>query len=234
MEPRTKEMDAFDIELAEASGQRSQAWRDIRAGKFTASEIWKLMGEPRSKAAKEAGGWSDDASTYINTKVAEEMTGHCSEVTSHAIEWGMDLEPVAKEHFTIVTGKQVKYSGFKVFNPHAGGSPDGFVEFSHSNQNEALIEIKCPYNSGNQVEYLKLKEGIEIKEEYPKFWWQMQANMLFNSISMCYFVTFDPRFPEKQKMKIVEVYADLEDQNRMVKKLALAIEEKLRIIKLLS
>lgn len=234
MEPRAKEMDAFDIELAEASGQRSQAWRDVRAGKFTASEMWKLMGEPRSKAAKEAGGWSDEASTYINTKVAEEITGHCDQARSAAIEWGEDLEPVAKEHFTVVTGMQVKYLGFKMFNPHAGGSPDGFVDDPEFMEIKSLIEIKCPYNSGNQVEYLKLFMGNQIKEDYPKFWWQMQANMLFNSMGKCYFVTFDPRFPEKQKMKIVEVYADLDDQNKMVKKLMLAIEEKLRIIKLLT
>lgn len=227
MEPRTKEMDAFDLELAEASGQRTQAWRDVRAGKFTASEIHKLMGDPRSKAAKEAGEWSDAANTYINTKVAEELTGHCEQARSNAIEWGEELEPVAKEYFTLITGKPVKFAGFKIFNQHAGGSPDGFID-------GGIIEIKCPYNSGNQVEYLKLTKGIEIQAEYPEYWWQMQANMLFNSVNMCLFVTFDPRFPEKQKMHIVEVHADLDDQNRMAKRLHLAIEHKLNLIKKLT
>jgi hypothetical protein len=228
MEPNIKLLDAFEIELAEAAQQRSQAWRDIRAGKFTASENYKLMGEPRSKAAREAGEWSDTAMTYINTKVAEEMTGQVHQNSAaYPMVWGEDMEPLAKEHFTKVTGEEVRYSGFKMFNPHAGGSPDGFVW-------DALIEIKCPFNSANHIEYLKLLKGIEIKEAYPEYWWQMQTNMLFNDMDRCYFVAFDPRFPEKQKMKIVEVYKDVDDQMRFVKKLTLAIEEKLRLIKLLA
>lgn len=228
MEPRIKDMDQFDRELAEAAQQRSQAWRDIRAGKFTASEIWKLMGDPRSKAAKEAGEWSETAQTYINTKVAEELTGQVHQASSaYPMVWGEDTEPLAKEHFTIITGKEVKHSGFKIFNLHAGGSPDGFVD-------DGLIEIKCPFNSGNHVEYLKLVKGIEIRESYPEYWWQMQANLLFNSKNLCYFAAFDPRFPEAQKMKIVEVHAHPEDQNRMAVRLHKAIDTKLEILKLIT
>lgn len=228
MGPTTKLLDAFDLELAEAHGQRTQEWRDIRAGKFTASQMYRIMGEPRGKLAREMGEWSEPAYNYINSRVAEELTGQMGDPTgAAATEWGTDLEPVAKEHFTKVTGKSVSYAGFKIYNEHVGGSPDGFVDHD-------LIEIKCPYNSGNQVEYLKLRKGIEIQEAYPEYWWQMQSNMLFNASAICYFASFDPRFPEKQKMKIVEVYAHKEDQERLKIRIEKAIESKKKLIELLT
>jgi hypothetical protein len=222
-------LDYFDRELAEASGQRTQAWRDIRAGKFTASQIFRLMGDPLSKAAKEAGEWSDAATTYINEKVAEELTGFLHEnPTAASLEWGTDLEPVAKEFFTKVTGKEVSYAGFKIYNEHAGGSPDGFVGLND------LIEIKCPYNSGNHVEYMKLKKGIELQTEFPKIWWQIQSNLLFNDSPMCNFVSFDPRFPDAHKIKIVEVYALKSDQERIADRITKATHSKLELIKQLT
>src|SRR5688572_2285730 len=224
MEPNIKLLDDFDLELAEAHGQRTQEWKDIRCGKFTASEIFKLMGDPRSKEAREAGEWSDAATTYINTKVAEELTGQIHEnATANSLQWGIDMEPLAKEHFTLITGKQVEYAGFKIYNAHAGGSSDGHV-------GDSLLEIKCAFNSGNHIEYLKLKKGIEIRTEYPEYWWQMQANLLFNDKAMCYFVAFDPRFPEKQKMKIVEVNAHKQDQEKIRQRIDKAILSKKALI----
>lgn len=228
MGPTTKLLDAFDLELAEAHGQRTQQWHDIRAGKFTASCNWQLMGDPRSKEAKEAGEWSDQATTYINQKVAEEITGLVHEsATASSLEWGTDMEPIAKEHFTKVTGKDVSYAGFKIYNQHAGGSVDGHV-------GDFLLETKCPYNSGNHVEYMKLKKGIELRTKFSKIWWQIQSNLLFNDKLMCYFVSFDPRFPEKQKMKIVEVYAHKEDQEKLKGRIEKAIESKKKLIELLT
>lgn len=228
MEPN--KLDAFDLELSEAAAQRSQAWRDVRAGKFTASEIFKLLTEPKSKADKEAGNWSQGAMTYIITKVAEELTGQVHQQSNaYPLVYGIDMEPLAKEYFTNLTGKEVSYSGFKIFNPHSGGSPDGFVD------NDAIIEIKCPFNSANQIEYLSLKSPADLASGYPEYWWQMQANMIFNNRAKTYFVTYDPRFTaDKHKMKILEVPAVPEDQDFMLKKLMKAIEEKLKLIQLLS
>lgn len=228
MGPTTKLLDAFDLELAEAHGQRTQQWRDIRAGKFTSSEMWRLMGEPRSKAAKEAGEWGDEAITYINIKVAEELTGHIHDSpTAASLERGTDLEPVAKKHFSALMGREVFEAGFKVYNAHAGGSIDGDAD-------GPIIEIKAPYNSGNHVEYMKLKKGIELQTQFPKIWWQIQSNLLFNDKVMCYFVSFDPRFPEKQKMKIVEVYAHKEDQEKLKSRIEKAIQSKKKLIELLT
>lgn len=223
-------MDAFDIEMAEAAEQRSEAWRDVRAGRFTASEIFKLMTDPRSKEAREKGEWSDGAMTYILTKVAEDLTGQVHQASNaYPMVYGTDMEPLAKEYFTLITGKEVKFAGFKTFTEHAGGSPDGYVD------EDAIIEIKCPFNSANQINYLRLKSQTDLFVEFPEYWWQCQANMAFNRLTKCYFVTYDPRFKDdNHKLKILELQSDVNDQERMLARLDKAIETKLDIIKSLT
>jgi len=155
-------MDAFEEELAEAATQRSDAWRDVRAGRFTASEIFKLMGDPRSKEARAAGEWSETATTYILTKVAEELTGQVHQASNaFPLVYGTDMEPQAKEYFTTVTGKEIKFAGFKLFTDHSGGSPDGYVD------DDAILEIKCPFNSANQINYLRLKTETVQANRFP-------------------------------------------------------------------
>jgi hypothetical protein len=47
-------------------------------------------------------------------------------------------------------------------------------------------------------------------------------------------VSFDPRFPEKQKMKIVEVYANKEDQEKIKVRIDKAIASKKKLIELIT
>lgn len=223
-------MDAFDSALLDASEQRDEVWRDARCGKFTASEIWKLMTEPQSKADKESGKWSKTALTYINTKVAEELTGQVHQNSNaYPLVWGEEQEPFAKGILEQRTGLKVDKCTFIPFTDHSGGSPDGLIG------DNAILEIKCPYNSSNQVEYLQVKSVKDIKETWPEYYWQCQMNMLFSKRTHCYFVTYDPRFnDEKLMLRVVEFDAEPEDQNRCLKKIEKAIEKKLEIIKSLK
>lgn len=224
------QMDDFEKELLEASEQRSQVWRDVRCGRFTASEFWKLMGEPRSKADKEAGNFSQTALTYIHTKVAEELTGQVHESSpAYPLVWGEEQEPNAKVLFEETTGNKVIPCTFQPFTDHSGGSPDGFVLDTH------ILEIKCPYNSSNQIDYLFVKTIWDILEMWPEYFWQVQMNMVFAKRSRGYFVTYDPRFKEqKHRMKHIEFEALPEYQEQGLKKLDKAIAKKLEILKSLS
>lgn len=219
-------MDDFERELIESQEQRSQGWRDARCGKFTSSEVWKLLGEPRSKAAKEAGGWSDTAMTYIKTKVAEELTGLVHESgPAYPVVWGEEQEENAKAFFTNKTGLKVKTTGFIAFTEECGGSPDGRVN------DDQLIEIKSPFNSTNQVEYLSWKTQYDIRENKPEYWWQMQANMLFAKANLCLFIAYDPRMnKDEHKMKIIEVFPLIDDQQFLLDRIEKAIETKKKIL----
>lgn len=242
-------MDAFDLALTEASEQGSPQWFDGRAGRFTSSEIFKLMESgtrlmnaaelaARPKSGKgSASKYTEDPTalskptlTYIRNKVAETLTGQAensiySQATAHGDTW----EPVAAEYFTKMTGMEFEILSFKPYTDHAGGSPDRKIK----DKNE-ILEIKCPFNSWNQVDYLMLTDQWDLKREYPQYYWQCQANLLFTGADLCHFVTFDYRMnEEKNKMFYLAIKPIKEDQDLLIIKIKMAVEEKLRTLEII-
>jgi len=244
-------MDAFDLALAEASEQGSKAWTDIRAGRFTASEWWKLMNSgtrlmtpaelkarPKSgkgssaKYIEDSTSLSEVAKTYIEEKVAETLTGISKQkVFSYATQHGEELEPIAAEAFAEkMGGLEYEILSFVPFGDHAGGSPDRKIKGA-----KRIVEIKCPYNSVNQVKYLMLTDQYDLKRMFPDFYWQCQTNNLFTGSECCDFVTFDHRMIEdKHKIVHIEVKPIAEDYELIGVKLGTAIKEKLAILDLLK
>jgi hypothetical protein len=181
-------------------------WEQSRIGRFTASEIHKLMQKGRAKDQYFGTG----ATTYIKTKVAEIITGERTpDVSSNAIEYGRSLEPEAFEvfnreypdlkalHYGISVPKFFPYGDF------AGGSPDG-----ETNDN-GIIEIKCPYNSTNHVEHLLLNTAEDLLSQCPEYYYQVQANMMFSERDRAYFISYDPRIIDYQfRLKVLVVEKD--------------------------
>lgn len=220
-----KEIDALDLAMAE---QRSSVWHDIRLGRFTASEIWKLMGSPRSKKDGE-NLLSETAMTYINIKVGEVLTGLKVESPYAAqLVYGEEMEPQAKLFLKENFQYEIEEASFVPWTDHAGGSPDGYII---QNGKKSGLEIKCPFNSANQVKYLFLESQRELKDEFSEYYWQIQSCLLFTGLDKWVFATYDPRMKEnKHKMKILEVFPDDTDQQMISKKLEIAIEKKLILL----
>lgn len=217
-------MDDFQRELIEAQEQRSNAWRDARCGKFTSSEIWKLMTNARSKSSE----WSQTALTYINTKVAEEITGHIHESSpAYPLVWGEEQEPIAKQIIQGYFGLPIERAGFVAFTDHAGGTPDGYI-------NDWVLEIKCPYNPANHIEYLMLETAEDLLDFKPENYYQCQSNMLFTKKENCYLISYDGRFPDNKQIKVLELTANVDVHAEMLSRLDKAIETKLNRIKLLQ
>ncbi len=228
--------------------QGTEEWDRIRIGRFTASELHRLMepakremtpaelkARPKSGAGSHAklvydySGLSDAALTYINEKVAEVLTGTAkNQGYAFPIVWGKEHEEEAAEFFTKITGLETEKVGFFPYTDHAGGSPDRFV-------GNSIMEIKCPYDSVNQIAYLMLTDQWDVKRNYFPYWSQCQCNMMFTERDLCHFVTFDPRMNEdKHKMQRIEIKADKEYHDLVRGQIAKATEEKLKLIKLLS
>lgn len=244
-------MDALDMALAEASEQGSQNWIDIRAGRFTASEFYRLMKDGRrpmtpaelkmrpksgpgskAKMIEDPRCMNEDTKSYIEEKVAETLTGIAKQkVFSFATQHGEDMEPIAAEEFSkFMGGIEYDILSFVPFGDHAGGSPDRKIK----GKNE-IVEIKAPYNSVNQVKYLMLTDQWDLKRDFPEYYWQCQANLLFTKSDVCHFVTYDHRMKEdKHKIVHIEVFPKAEDFEYMGVKLGIAIKEKLDILNLLK
>lgn len=167
-----------------APDQKSEAWHDERVGRFTSSEIYKLMApayremndeelKARPKSGKgsrttqieEPSKLSDGAMTYVRTKVAEKLTGVRETVVAPALDWGIMNEPKARYAFIERTAAIVKEVGFIPFSSFAGGSADGiiFIEKMSGESPSEVLEIKCPYYSYNHIE--NITELFAIKDD---------------------------------------------------------------------
>lgn len=240
-------MDEFDLALAQTSEQGSQIWHDIRAGRFTSSEMFRLIknGErlmskeeldarPKSgpgsktKFVEDPTKFSPDGLTYIAEKVAEVLTGQCEpEAWSHATAWGDDWEPIAAEYYAQKYGVEFDIIAFQPFGDHAGGSPDRKIKGKKQG-----LEIKCPHRSKNQVGYLQLVDQYDLKRENPIYYWQNMSNLLFMDWEVIYFGAFDPRMKEeKHKLARIEIVPVASEFDIIVTKIEAAVKEKLEILR---
>jgi hypothetical protein len=175
--------------------QGSPAWLEQRKYKFTSSNIYKLMSEPRAKADKEAGNLSDTAMTYIYEKAAEELGGYIPEAGGHAIEWGETYEPLAKDWYERLMMAKIIETGFVQVNEFYGGSPDAKVVLRGIAliETEGALEIKCPHNSRIHIEHSLIDSADRFKSDFPDKYWQCMSHMDTLNVGFCDFVSFDPR-----------------------------------------
>lgn len=246
-------MDAFEESLAEQSEQGSGMWLDIRAGRFTSSENYRLMGsgkrlmtEAELKARPKSGvgskamyceditAISTDTETYVREKVAETLTGHSKgQVFAHATAWGDEWEPMAAEYCQEKFGWNLEIVSFVPFGDHAGGSPDRFIIMPDGIKE--LLEIKCPYNSEKQIGYLELTDQYDVKRELPEYYWQIVFNMFFTATNRGHLCTYDPRMKE-DKYKLAHIVIDRkeEDMDLIAKKIEMAVTLKLQMLQRLD
>lgn len=171
--------------------QRSDAWFMERAGKVTASAIYKVMARTKT-------GYGADRANYHAQLVAERLTGRAAEsFTNAAMQWGTDTEPQARAMYSLVTGLDVKETGFHAHPAIAmsGASPDGLVGEA------GLVEIKCP----NTATHIATLTGSGIERKYML---QMQWQMACTGRDWCDFASFDPRLPDEMQLHVRRVERD--------------------------
>jgi hypothetical protein len=229
--------------------QNSAEWDSVRAGRFTSSRMSELMApgyrpmtQEELKERPKTGTGSkvtralapevlaDSAMSYIKEKVAEVLTA-MPKPSSYAypIVYGKEMEPRAIEHFSETKGLKVEPVGFVTFGDHGGGSPDGLIE------DDDILEVKCPYAIDTQIDYLMLTDQWDVKRMYPAYYWQCQSNLLFTGRKRCHFVTYDPNYLKPEHiMTHIMIDANPEEQDLICKKIALAVEEKLKLLTLLK
>lgn len=170
--------------------QRTPEWFSARAGKVTASCIYKVM-------AKTKTGYGADRANYHAQLVAERLTGVTAESFSNAaMQWGTDTEPQARAMYSLEVAPVVEV-GF-IDHPTiamAGASPDGLVG------ENGLVEIKCP----NTATHIATLTGAPIDRKYI---YQMQWQMACTGTDWCDFASFDPRLPLEMQLHIRRVERD--------------------------
>lgn len=155
--------------------QRSNDWFDARKGRFTASEIHKLLG---------VRGLGQTGESYIFEKAVETVFGldEDNNFTSIDMQRGVTLEPLAFRKFKEIKEFEfldVQETTFFPYGLDAGASPDGLVG------SNAILEIKCPRPT--KFFNLVAKGYDAIDKEYIA---QMQMQMMCTNSEKAYFFNY--------------------------------------------
>jgi hypothetical protein len=193
--------------------QGSIEWHEMKLGKFSASQVHKLMGKTKI---------TQGGHTYILEKVTEVLTWDWNEISSAAIEWGNYCEPFARDHYCKVFGVEIHVPAWRKIDDHSGVSPDGIIMGKKKG-----IEIKCPFNPINHTTNLLLESQDEFKGLHPNYYWQIQMQMLAYKYDVWDFVSYDPRFEGINRMFVLEIKKDEDDQLLLKQRLQEAIAYKL-------
>ena len=155
--------------------QRSDEWFEMRKGRFTASEINKLLG---------VKGLGLTGESYAFEKAVESVYGLSDDenFVTFDMQRGIDQEPLAFAKFKELKALDfidVQECVFFPFGEHAGASPDGLVG------TDAILEIKCPKR--NKFFKLVANGESEIDKNYIA---QMQHQMLCTNSNKAHFFNY--------------------------------------------
>jgi hypothetical protein len=214
--------------------ETKEDWAKFRRGLFTASEVHRLLAEPKLKADKDAGNLSEGAKTYVRERVAILLAPEEPQHYNSNMERGNEVEPQAVMAYAERIGKSVNdddfvytsVGGFVFFTDeeyNAGGTPDIII-------GKSICEIKCPL-SKTHLEYMMIDTAEELKKAVPQYYSQMQMNMWLTDAESGVFISFDDRYYNSaHHLHTVEVPRDEEHIELIKSKLLKATEYKNQIL----
>lgn len=183
--------------------QQTEEWYQARAGMITASRFGDIM-SPR--------GLTKTADDYLNALAVQRLGGTMEGRSLDglpAIEHGHTYEPDARRFYQLSLDIRIQQVGLLTRDdwPGVGGSPDGLVD-DPAEDGPGGVEIKCPYNSSNHVNYL-------LGHVPSKYDWQMQGLMWLTKRDWWDFVSYDPRMPENLRLYRRRIRRDLDKHENL-------------------
>jgi len=190
-------------------------WRRARYGKFTPSELHRLMAEPRVKTEVLSQG----AITYVKEKVCEVLIGEFNnqnDFSNAATAWGNSYEDEAINLFSDLHDVEIIKPGLINHNDYFCGTPDGI-----SKDKSFGIEVKCPYNPSIHLDNVLLNEE-DFKKARKDYYYQILGYSILTGIKDWYFVSYDPRTTDKLRLSYLKINRNEEDVTNIQKKLKVA------------
>ena len=169
---------------------------EIRNGRFTSSEVYKLIKKGRGSAE-----FSAPALTYIEEKAIERRlkSGLDSSSYSRPMAWGNFMEAVALERLNLEELGYVLKSDETQTHPDIElgenwcGTSD-YEFYDASGEMQFISELKC-YQKKKFAQYTDviLKQDVELlKEKFPQEYWQAVSNGIINEVDEVEVVSFMP------------------------------------------
>jgi hypothetical protein len=187
---------------------RTPEWFKIRIGKFTASNFSKLLARPADKNAS----ISKSALSCIEKAAAQLYYNDYHEIPdSDSTLWGIEYESKAIQLFSELTGMQTRDMGY-IEHPYltsVGATPDTqIIDITQPNK-LIIAQIKCPYNSQYHRDYRnKISDTQSLKSKKSQYFWQIQGEIWITGAEYSYFISFDPRISNNERLHYVKIYRD--------------------------
>lgn len=179
--------------------QGSNAWRQVRCGRLTASRAHAILARGRY------GAESLTRLQYRRQLIFEQLTGIPDDprFVSAAMERGRQLESAARTAYARHTQQPVRTSGFVAHDELAAGcSLDGHVgTFAGVVKIPGAVEIKAP-NTRTHLDYL-------TRQRLPgRYRAQITHHLWITGAEWCDFVSYDDRLPPRLQLVVVRVRRD--------------------------
>lgn len=214
--------------MSDYNEQGSALWMDERCGKFTSSDIHKLMiggsrpmteQELENRPKNEKGTllnkrttidteFGETALTYIKQKIGQIKSGEVPIIETYAMAWGKEQEPFAAAQHARSLKVELQECGFIQHHElfYYGGSPDRKFLL---NGIKACAEYKCPIVYENHYSHCDVDSVEKLKSDYPEIYWQIQSNNLLTESSFCDFVSFQPKLKSLFVFRVPRVDEDI-------------------------
>lgn len=204
-------------------------WSEVRCGKFTASEIHKLLVKGKKTEFGEV------ANSYIKKKAIECLVplDLIPKIEGKSLNWGVEHEAEANEVYssrymfdgdvTYYGGENPRFFPLKGYEDYAGGSPDAI-------HGDILVEYKCPYNPEVHFENLRMT-AEEFKTERKEYYAQIQFNLMCTGLKKARFVSYDPRFSDVHyRLAVIEIEKDESFCEMLLSRIELAKNELIKLL----
>lgn len=180
--------------------QNSDDWFLLRAGKVTASSLYKVM-------ANYGKAFGEPAKKYAVDIAIQQITGSSSGggYSNEHMERGHEEEPLARMAYEAQFFCDVTNGGFYEVDD-TGTSPDGLVGF------DGMVEIKSAIPS---VHYSRI-----ARQSYdPTYKWQLVGHLKFSGRDWVDFISYCSDFPDEKKLYVHRSHKeDFAEEFKMVDK----------------
>ena len=185
--------------------QRSLEWHRLRCGCITGSKVADIMKSGRKKDEV----FSETAKAYLFQVAGERLFNPAFlndddifqdyidqvSVSTKAMQWGSDQEDAAKSLFMQMNFPECEITELSSCKhdtiPNFAASPDGAI-YGRDGEDIKIIEVKCP-NINTYMKYRTLiHDAASLKENEPKYYWQMMAEMSCTGAKGGIFIVYCP------------------------------------------
>lgn len=159
---------------------------NLRIGRFTSSEIWKLMTN-----GKKEGEMGKPALDYIRVKNMERRLdlSISGEIDSRPTSWGSLCEKRVTDVLLSTSYKPLGQDTVAHLTIDCwSGSPDGE---KYEGENRLLPEVKCPWTRKSFCELIDVSDA-DFKKEQPEYWWQMVSNSILIGVDVAELIVYCP------------------------------------------